>query len=156
LAYHDRFATEESFRQIAIFESSLKQRQPNIPKNQNTKLMHLEQLRDYCLAKPATTESLPFGPDTLVFKAAGKMFAVTGLDEEDLRVNLKCDPEYAIQLRERHEEVKPGWHMNKKHWNTVYIEDGDLSDDFIRELIDHSYDLIIKSLTKKKRAEYGL
>ncbi len=118
--------------------------------------MHLEQLRDYCLSKAATTEGLPFGPDTLVFKAAGKMFALTGLDEEDLRVNLKCDPEYAIQLRERHEEVKPGWHMNKKHWNTVYIEDGDLSDDFIKELIDHSYDLIIKSLTKKKRAEYNL
>lgn len=118
--------------------------------------MHLDQLRDYCLSKPVTTEGLPFGPDTLVFKAAGKMFAVTGLDEEDLRVNLKCDPEYAIQLRERHEEVKPGWHMNKKHWNTVYIEDGDLSDDFIKELIDHSYDLIVKSLTKKKREEFGL
>lgn len=118
--------------------------------------MHLDELREYCLAKSATTESLPFGPDTLVFKVANKMFAVTGLDEADLRVNLKCDPDYAIELRERHEEVKPGWHMNKQHWNTVYIEDGDLRDDFIRELIDHSYDLIVKSLTKKVRAEFGL
>ena len=118
--------------------------------------MHLDELREYCLAKPATTESLPFGPDTLVFKVANKMFALTGLDETDLRVNLKCDPDYAAELRERYEEIKPGWHMNKKHWNTVYIEDGSLRDDFIRKLIDHSYDLIVQSLTKKARAEFGL
>ena len=118
--------------------------------------MTLDDLRTYCLAKPATEETLPFGPDTLVFKAAGKMFALTGLDEADLRVNLKCDPEYAQQLRERHEEIVPGWHMNKKHWNTVYLENGDLRDELVYELIDHSYDLIIKSLTKKVRAAYGL
>lgn len=118
--------------------------------------MTLDDLREYCLAKAATEETLPFGPDTLVFKVAGKMFALTGLDEVDLRVNLKCDPEYAIELRERHEEIKPGWHMSKKHWNTVYIDDGDLRDDFVRELIDHSYDLVVKSLTKKLRAELGL
>ncbi|MEO0735155.1 MAG: MmcQ/YjbR family DNA-binding protein [Bacteroidota bacterium] len=118
--------------------------------------MTLDELRDYCLAKPATKETLPFGPDTLVFKAGGKMFALTGLDEADLRVNLKCDPERAIQLREQHEEIKPGWHMNKKHWNTVYIEDGDLRDDFIRELIDHSYTLVISSLPKKTRLALGL
>jgi len=118
--------------------------------------MTLDELREYCLAKAATEETLPFGPDTLVFKVAGKMFALTGLDEEDLRVNLKCEPEYAVELRERHEEIKPGWHMNKKHWNTVYIEDGALRDSFIRELIDHSYDLVVKSLTKKVRAAFGL
>ncbi|MTB50167.1 MmcQ/YjbR family DNA-binding protein [Lewinella sp. W8] len=118
--------------------------------------MTLDDLREYCLAKPATEETLPFGPDTLVFKVAGKMFAITGLDEADLRVNLKCDPERSVQLRERHEEIVPGWHMNKHHWNTVYIENGDLSDAFVQELIDHSYDLIVASLTKKKRAEFGL
>ncbi|MEM1359495.1 MAG: MmcQ/YjbR family DNA-binding protein [Bacteroidota bacterium] len=118
--------------------------------------MYLDELREYCLSKPATSEGLPFGPDTLVFKVAGKMFAITGLDEVDLRVNLKCDPERAIQLRERHEEIKPGWHMNKKHWNTVYLGDGDLSDEFVRELIDHSYALVAKSLTKKAKAEWGL
>jgi predicted DNA-binding protein (MmcQ/YjbR family) len=116
----------------------------------------LDDLREYCLAKPATEETLPFGPDTLVFKVAGKMFALTGLDEVDLRVNLKCDPKYASELRERHEEIKPGWHMSKKHWNTVYIEDGMLRDEFVRELIDHSYDLVVKSLTKKLRTELGL
>lgn len=118
--------------------------------------MQLDELREYCLAKPATEETLPFGPDTLVFKVANKMFALTGLDEEDLRVNLKCDPDYAVELRERHEEIKPGWHMNKQHWNTVYLENGDLRDDFVRELIDHSYDLIVKGLSKKARAEYQL
>lgn len=118
--------------------------------------MTLDDLREYCLAKPATEETLPFGPDTLVFKVAGKMFALTGLDETDLRVNLKCDPERSVQLRERYEEIIPGWHMNKQHWNTVYVENGDLSDAFVRELIDHSYALIVASLTKKKRAEFGL
>ena len=118
--------------------------------------MHLDELRAYCLAKPATEETLPFGPDTLVFKAGGKMFALTGLDEADLRVNLKCDPDRAVELRDRHPEIRPGWHMNKKHWNTVYLEEGDLSDELVRELIDHSYALVIGSLTKKKREELGL
>jgi len=118
--------------------------------------MNLDQLRDYCLAKPAATESLPFGPDTLVFKVANKMYAVSGLNEENLRVNLKCNPDYAVELRERYEAIKPGWHMNKQHWNTVCIESGDLRDDFIRELIDHSYDLIVRSLSRKVKAEYNL
>lgn len=118
--------------------------------------MTLDDLRNHCLAKPATEETLPFGPDTLVFKAGGKMFALTGLDEDDLRVNLKCDPERAARLREAHDEIVPGWHMNKTHWNTVYIENGDLSDEFVYELIDHSYELIVASLTKKARAEWGL
>lgn len=118
--------------------------------------MTLDALREYCLTKPHTTEELPFGPDTLVFKVAGKMFAITGLDEVDLRVNLKCNPERAIVLRDRHPEIKPGWHMNKRHWNTVYIEDGELSDRFVEELIDHSYELIVESFSKKKKLELGL
>lgn len=119
--------------------------------------MTLDDLRDYCLGKPHTEETLPFGPDTLVFKAAGKMFALTGLDEADLRVNLKCDPERATELRDRYpESIRPGWHMNKTHWNTVYVEQGDLADALVYELIDHSYDLIIGSLTKKRRRELGL
>lgn len=113
--------------------------------------MTLDELLIYCTAKPGVEETLPFGPDTLVLKVAGKMFAASGLGEEELRVNLKCDPERSVQLRERHEEIIPGWHMNKKHWNTVYLERGDLSDALVKELIDHSYDLVVASLTKKAR-----
>ncbi len=118
--------------------------------------MNLVSFRDYCLNKPAVTETLPFGPGTLVMKVAGKMFALTGLDEIDFRINLKCDPLRAEELRERYAEIVPGWHMSKKHWNTVYVENGSLPDTLVRELIDHSYDLVVNSLTKKLRGEYGL
>ena len=118
--------------------------------------MTLDDLRHYCLAKPATAETLPFGPDTLVFKVAGKMFALTGLENEDLRVNLKCDPERAERLRERYDAVRPGYHMSKKHWNTLYVDEGDLPADFVEELIDHSYDLVVACLTRKARVEHGL
>ena len=118
--------------------------------------MDLLSFREYCLQKPAATETLPFGPDTLVMKVAGKMFALTGLDEADFRLNLKCDPQRAIELRDRHPEIIAGWHMNKKHWNTVYVEDGALPDSLVRELIDHSYELVVAGLTKKARAEHGL
>ena len=104
------------------------------------------------LSKPGVEEGTPFGPDTLVFKVMGKIFAITGLDSEDFRVNLKCDPDRAIELREQYPQIIPGWHMNKQHWNTVYFEDG-LSDKLLVELIDHSYDLIAKSLPRKKQAE---
>ncbi len=114
--------------------------------------MTLENFYEYCLAKPGVEETFPFDEHTLVFKVMGKMFAVTGLKREELKVNLKCDPERSLELREQYEEIEPGWHMNKHHWNTVNFE-GDLSDKLIRELIDHSYDLIVKSLTKKLRAE---
>jgi predicted DNA-binding protein (MmcQ/YjbR family) len=99
-----------------------------------------------------TEEGFPFGEDTLVFKVGGKIYAITGLDNDDFRVNLKCNPQYAVELRDRHPQVIPGWHMNKKHWNTVYFEDG-LSDELLRSLIDHSYDLIVESLNKKVREE---
>ena len=115
--------------------------------------MHLEELRDYCLSKPGTTESLPFGPDTLVFKVKDKIFALTGLDEADCSVNLKCDPEKAIVLRSEYpRDIIPGYHMNKVHWNTVKC-DQTLTRQLVRELIDHSYELIVASLPARKRAE---
>ncbi|HMQ48767.1 MAG TPA: MmcQ/YjbR family DNA-binding protein [Saprospiraceae bacterium] len=117
--------------------------------------MDIETFRLYCLAKPGVEESFPFGEDTLVFKVYGKIFAITGLDNPVFEVNLKCDPDRAIELRENHEEIRPGWHMNKQHWNTVFFE-GELDDAFLQELIDHSYTLIYNSLSKKIRAQHGL
>ena len=114
--------------------------------------MYLDEFREYCLSKKGVFEDLPFGPDTLVFKVMGKVFAITGLDSDVFRVNLKCDPERAIELRERYEEVAPGFHMNKKHWNTVDFE-GSLEEKLLMDLIDHSYHLVVKSLTKKLKAE---
>jgi len=112
--------------------------------------MHIEAFRDYCLAKKGVEETFPFDETTLVFKVMGKMFALTGLDSDEFTVNLKCDPAWALELREQHPEVRPGWHMSKKHWNTVSFEEG-LDDDFLQELIDHSYDLVVKGLRKKDR-----
>ena len=109
--------------------------------------MDLESFRKYCLGKPRVTEGTPFGPDTLVFKVRGKMFALTSLDEVPARANLKCDPDLALELRDRYEQVRPGYHMNKKHWNTVEIESG-IPDAELRKMIDHSYDLVVKSLPK--------
>ncbi|MEE9373102.1 MAG: MmcQ/YjbR family DNA-binding protein [Saprospiraceae bacterium] len=110
--------------------------------------MNVEEIREYCLSKPFTDEGFPFDESTLVFKVMNKIFAIMGLEQEDSFVNLKCDPDRAIELREEYEEVQPGWHMNKKHWNSVYIEKG-LDHQLIKELIDHSYNLIVKSLPKK-------
>ena len=110
--------------------------------------MHIEAFRDYCLAKPGVEETFPFGPETLVYKVGGKVFAITGLDAPDFRVNLKCDPGYALELREQHPQIIPGWHMNKRHWNTVYFEDG-LPESLLRSLIDQSYDLIFNALPLK-------
>ncbi|MEZ4701936.1 MAG: MmcQ/YjbR family DNA-binding protein [Rhodothermales bacterium] len=112
--------------------------------------MTFESFRTYCLAKKGVTEETPFGPDALVYKVAGKMFALTGFDARPIRVNLKCDPERAIELRERYESVLPGYHMNKTHWNTV-VCDGGIPDDEVRELIDHSYELVVASLKKADR-----
>ena len=103
--------------------------------------MDIESLRDYCIAKKSATESFPFGDDTLVFKADGKIFALVNLDDK-LSINLKCDPVFAIDLRERYSSVTPGYHMNKKHWNTVLL-DGSVPDKEVFSWIDHSYDLII-------------
>ena len=112
--------------------------------------MNIEELREYCINKEGVTEEFPFDETTLVFKVAGKMYALTDLEGE-LSVNLKCTPDIAIELRERYQCVRPGYHMNKKHWNTIDI-DGSVSDGLIREWIDHSYKLVILSLPKKKQA----
>ena len=113
--------------------------------------MDVETFRNYCLSKKGVTENFPFGEDTLVFKVLSKMFALTGLDGEDFRVNLKCDPERAIQYRETYpDSIIPGWHMNKKHWNTVYFETG-LPEKLLIELIDHSYDLVASKLPKTEK-----
>ena len=113
--------------------------------------MNLAQFREYCLSKPRATEGTPFGPDVLVFKVGGKMFALAALDEMPTTANLKCDPDWALDLRDHYEEVRPGYHMNKKHWNTVEIE-GTIPDAQLRKMIDHSYELVVKSLPKAARA----
>ena len=114
--------------------------------------MYIDEFLDYCLAKKGVEETTPFGPDTLVMKVMGKMFAVTGIDSFEF-INLKCDPERSAELREKYEGIKPGWHMNKVHWNSV-MTDGSIPDPMIKELIDHSYDLIVASLPKKIKAEW--
>jgi predicted DNA-binding protein (MmcQ/YjbR family) len=113
--------------------------------------MNIEELRDYCLSKPGTTEEMPFGPDTLVFKIGGKIYALTSIDDFG-SVNLKCDPDRAVQLREQYDFVVPGYHMNKKHWNTVVIGTG-ITVRLLQELIDHSYDLVRASLPRAVREE---
>ena len=112
--------------------------------------MDLEEFRKYCLAKRAVTEGTPFGETVLVFKVGGKMFALAALDEIPATANLKCDPDLALELRDRYEQVQPGYHMNKKHWNTVEIESG-IPDAELSKMIDHSYELVVKSLPKSKR-----
>lgn len=112
--------------------------------------MNQEVLMDYCLAKKGVEATLPFGDDTLVFKVLGKMFAACGLDTFPLKVNLKCDPDRSMELREAYEDILPGFHMNKKHWNTVNFE-GNIEDKMLYELIDHSYELVVKSLTKENK-----
>jgi predicted DNA-binding protein (MmcQ/YjbR family) len=114
-----------------------------------------ESIREYCLKKPAVTESLPFNDTALVFKVAGKMFAVLDLSEDERGITLKCDPELAIELRERHSEVSGAWHFNKRHWNGIDLK-GSVGGDLLKEWIDHSYDLIVESLSSKKRGEFGL
>jgi predicted DNA-binding protein (MmcQ/YjbR family) len=113
--------------------------------------MDLEAFRKYCLSKKGVSEGFPFGEDTLVFKVMGKIFAITSF-EQPLSVNLKCDPEKAVELRERYEDVQPGYHMNKRHWNTVNFE-GEISVRELREMTDHSYELVVNSLTKKLKEE---
>ena len=112
--------------------------------------MNIEEFHAYCLAKKGVEETFPFDEVTLVFKVMGKVFALTGLDNDPFEVNLKCDPDYAIELREEFEAIRAGFHMNKKHWNTVHFE-GDINDKLLCELIDHSYDLVVKGLKKADR-----
>jgi len=111
--------------------------------------MNIEEIRVYCLSKAGVEEGLPFGGDTLVFKVNGKMFLLMGMSSQPLQFNAKCDPDRAIELREKYDCIIPGYHMNKKHWNSVII-DNTLSKKQLKDLIDHSYDLVFKPKTKSK------
>ena len=108
-------------------------------------------LRKLCLSFPGSIEEFPFGPDTSVFKVAGKMFALSGLERRPLRVSLKCEPDLADQLRLAHDAIDPGYHLNKRHWNTVTL-DGSLPERMVRDLIEDSYDLVVAGLPRSKRA----
>ena len=114
--------------------------------------MNIETLREYCIAKPGATESFPFDEATLVFKVGNKIFALADTESRPTTLALKCDPERAMQLREQYDAVVPGYHMNKKHWNTITI-DGSVQPSDLRGWIDHSYELILKSLPKAVQAE---
>ena len=116
--------------------------------------MNIESLRKYCLSKEGVEESLPFGPDTLVFKVMDKVFLLSGLNSDPLQFNVKCDPEKAIALRDEYSCVYPGYHMNKKHWNTI-IADGSLNDHLLHEWITHSYDLVVSGLPKSQQKKLG-
>ncbi|MDN3491255.1 MmcQ/YjbR family DNA-binding protein [Winogradskyella bathintestinalis] len=116
--------------------------------------MNIEQYRDYCINKRAVTEHFPFNEDTLVFKVLGKMFALTSLqrwENGEGFINLKCDPDYAQELRAKFESIKPGYHMHKQQWNSVYIHTRELSLPLIMKLIDHSYNMVVAGLPKKLR-----
>ncbi|MBC7848155.1 MAG: MmcQ/YjbR family DNA-binding protein [Chitinophagaceae bacterium] len=114
--------------------------------------MNIETLQKYCLSKNGVEETLPFGPETLVYKVHGKIFLLCGMDSSPFQFNVKCDPDRAIELREEYASVQPGYHMNKKHWNTVIV-DGSVGVKLLNEWIDHSYDLVVKSLPKKIQEE---
>jgi len=121
--------------------------------------MNIEQIRDYCLAKKGTTEDFPFDQDTLVFKVVGKMFVIAPLkkwEKGEATITLKGDPEYVVQLRAQYASIYPGPYVSNKHWNTVDIFTGELRPEFILELIDHSYDMVVKGMTKKMRATLGM
>jgi len=107
--------------------------------------VNIESFRDYCLSKKGVAETFPFGENTLVYKVMNKMFALTDIDNFQ-SINLKCEPEWAMELREKYPAIIPGYHMNKKHWNTILI-DNSLSDVFLQKLIDHSYDCVVSKLS---------
>jgi len=117
--------------------------------------MNIEELREYCLSLKGTTESFPFDEFSLVLKVQGKMFALIPLDNPETQIALKCDPERAIALREEFSAIVPAWHFNKKHWNTVLI-DPSISRNFLCELINHSYDLVVAGLPKKLKEELDI
>ncbi|MCC7246729.1 MAG: MmcQ/YjbR family DNA-binding protein [Saprospiraceae bacterium] len=112
--------------------------------------MNVEQFRTFCLSLKGVTEDFPFDEHTLALRVMGKIFALTGLDDTSFQVNLKCDPDYALELRERYPEVQPGYHMNKKHWNTVDFE-GSLSDQMLMDITRHSWEQVVKTLKKAEQ-----
>jgi predicted DNA-binding protein (MmcQ/YjbR family) len=116
--------------------------------------MNRRELRDHCLSFPGAEETFPFGADTSVFKVADKMFALSRLGADELRISLKCEPTLAERLREAHAEVIPGYHLNKRHWNTVIV-DGRLREQMIRDMIEDSYDLVVSRLPERRRRALG-
>lgn len=121
--------------------------------------MNIEQIREYCLSKKGTSESFPFDADTLVFKVLNKMFVMAPLDKwesGEAAITLKCDPEYTLELRDQYESIYAGPYVSNKHWNTVAIYNAELKPEFIFELIEHSYDMVVKGMTKKSRASLDL
>src|SRR5262245_27131552 len=114
--------------------------------------MDIESIREYCLAKPGAEETLPFGPDVIVFKIGNKAFLLLPLDTEQLQFNVKCDPDLPIELREQFPCVLPGYHMNKKHWNTIVV-DGSVPAKQLKEWVDHSYDLVRSKTSGKRKAK---
>jgi predicted DNA-binding protein (MmcQ/YjbR family) len=115
--------------------------------------MNIETICEYCLSKKGAEEAYPFDEETLVFKVGGKMFALIPLEKIPLQINLKCDPEKAIELREQFEDIRPGWHMSKMHWNTVTLE-GSIRWNDLKDWIDHSYDEVVKGLKKSERDKF--
>jgi len=113
---------------------------------------NMEPLRDYVLSKPSVQDGYPFGPEVMVFKVGGKIFAFMAWEENPVFISLKCDPQRALDLREQHPGIIPGYHLNKQHWNSITPGDS-VTTELLHELIDHSYDLIVASLTQKARAE---
>lgn len=118
--------------------------------------MNIEQLRTYCLSKKGTSESFPFDESTLVFKVLNKMFLLAPLslwDKGEDTITLKCDPEYTLELRTTYQSIYAGPYVSNKHWNTISVYKGELKPEFIKHLIDHSYDMVVKGMTKKMREE---
>jgi predicted DNA-binding protein (MmcQ/YjbR family) len=113
------------------------------------------ELRAWCLQQPGASEEFPFGPELSVFKVGGKMFAISRLDDTQLGVSVKCEPELAVALRDSYPAIRPGYHLNERHWNTLAL-DGTLPDEFVRDLIEDSYDLIVSALPKRVRERLGM
>jgi predicted DNA-binding protein (MmcQ/YjbR family) len=111
-------------------------------------------LRRWCLAQPGASEDFPFTPEHSVFKVAGKMFAISALGREPLEVSVKCEPDLAVQLRDSYDAIRPGYHLNKRHWNTIAL-DGSLTDRLVRDMIEDSYDLVVSALPKRTREDLG-
>ena len=112
------------------------------------------ELRSWCLRQPGAFEDFPFGPEHSVFKVAGRMFALSALDRTPLEVSVKCEPELAVALRNTYRAIRPGYHLNKRHWNTITL-DGSLPDQLVRDLIEDSYDLVVSAFPKRVREELG-
>jgi predicted DNA-binding protein (MmcQ/YjbR family) len=116
--------------------------------------MDATELRRWCLAQPGAFEDFPFGPEHSVFKVAGKMFALSALARAPLEVSVKCEPELAVQLRDSYDAIRPGYHLNKRHWNTITLDDS-LPDQLVRDFVEDSYDLVVSALPKRTREQLG-